>query len=249
MQENVSGSIVTLAAYYLPAHGVKNALYRETDTMGDLIQLHDARASSDSAAAGAIGERAANSVNKSADSPAESALLERNIGSHHSDGMVLRSDHLRTASRVCPISEAISSNEPQSATTSRKFETMENDLGHLVPKCKANLSHDHNKKMGHNVLLMPNKRQPSTALLRGICARTKFAREALGVTQEQMATWLLTVQGTYKHWEKRTPIPRDREALFCHHAGVTRDWLVNNVGNPPLRAKQKPKRGPKPRVA
>lgn len=219
--------------------------------MGKLLQFmgHHARASDSEAGAAAIGERAANSVNKSADNPAESALLERKIGSHHSDGMVLRSDHLRTASRVWPISAAIASKLSQSATTSRKFEAMANDLGHLVLECKANLSHDHNKNMGHNVLVMPNKRQPRSAMLRGIIERTKLARERLGVSQAEMAGMMLTEQGTYKQWETRTPIPRDREELFCLRTGATREWLRDNIGDPPISTKAKLKRGPKPRAA
>lgn len=96
---------------------------------------------------------------------------------------------------------------------------------------------------------MPNKRQPRSALLRGIIARTKYARIAAGFTQAQMAELLLTSQGTYKQWENRTPIPRDREELFCLRTGAARPWLIDNVGDPPLPRKPKPKRGPKPRAA
>ncbi len=62
-------------------------------------------------------------------------------------------------------------------------------------------------------------------LVAGFIARTKSAREAAGKTQAEMAELMGTMQGTYKMWETRTPLPHHLILTFCELCQVDLDWL------------------------
>ncbi len=56
-------------------------------------------------------------------------------------------------------------------------------------------------------------------------ARVKEAREARGLTQEEMATLLGINQPKYHKYESRSYLPHDLVPRFCLAAGVEEHWL------------------------
>ena len=80
-------------------------------------------------------------------------------------------------------------------------------------------------------------------------ARTKAARKARFPTQNPILTILGLEQGTYKQYEKRTPLPHRFIPKFCAATGVTVDWLLTGEGKGPVALdtpREAPQRGRKP---
>ena len=63
------------------------------------------------------------------------------------------------------------------------------------------------------------------------CDRVKAAREAVELTQEQMAHALDTTQGTYKQYETRSLMPHPLLVQFCRITGVHPWYML--TGQPP----------------
>lgn len=61
----------------------------------------------------------------------------------------------------------------------------------------------------------------------GFIARTQYARERSGLTQEQMAALLGIKQDVYKQYEVRTPLPHRFVEAFCIATRVTEKWLFS----------------------
>lgn len=64
------------------------------------------------------------------------------------------------------------------------------------------------------------KTQPSSEFKAGFTAAVKAAREAKGLTQEQMATLLGLKQDRYKQYEGRTLMPHELIPIFCDETGA-----------------------------
>lgn len=60
-------------------------------------------------------------------------------------------------------------------------------------------------------------------------ARTAFARDATGMSQEKMAEALGLTQGVYSKYESRTPLPHNLVLQFCALCNVTPAWLYTAV--------------------
>lgn len=60
--------------------------------------------------------------------------------------------------------------------------------------------------------------------------RVRAAREARFPTQRPMLTILGIDQGTYKQYERRTPLPLRFIPKFCAATGVEIEWLLTGEG-------------------
>lgn len=199
--------------------------------MGDVIKIH-ARASVDS--------RAAISTNTSAVNPAARAVSVRKMGIHHSAGTLPRCGHLRTAATLAPISEASTSGDGQSATTSRKFDTMEDGLRQSVLKSKDIRSYDKDNFSGHYVLMAKDQKYRQEFKL-----RTAWARWAAGFTQEKIASEMGLKQPTYSKYEpskkgRNTLIPHSQIPRFIELTGVGILWLFTAQGGGPSKEMPSP---------
>jgi hypothetical protein len=147
--------------------------------------------------------------------------------------MLSRCGHFRAAAIVAPISIAISSGVFQSPTTSRNDEIpfMESSLGQIVLNSKAILSYDCGEMVGDNGS-MANRLSETEEKLAFI-GRTRLARLARFNTQKPILIILGIDQGTYKQYEKRTPLPHRFIPKFCAATGVDIDWLLTGEGNGP----------------
>lgn len=189
------------------------------------------------------GPRAANSAKSSAVNPCFWAVSVRNSGSHHSAGM-RRSGavHLRTAHTPAPISAASASGESHSATISRKLETMEGCLGHLVPNCKPIVSQDCELGLRQNVPMVP-----ASAYKREFTLRVRWARHARGWGPSEMAELLKIDQGKYKQYERRSLMPHYLVPEFLRLCLIDYSWLATGigrapVGEPPTQKRRKPRK-------
>lgn len=63
--------------------------------------------------------------------------------------------------------------------------------------------------------------------------RVRAARMARFATQKPMLTILGVDQGTYKQYEKRTPLPHRYIPKFCAATGVSMEWLLTGEGQGP----------------
>lgn len=171
---------------------------------------------------------AASAANRSAVNPADLAARDRRIGSHQSAGMLSRCRHLRTADVPAPISDAIVSGDGQRSTTSRnvEMERIESFLGQLVLEGKPILSHDPIVAHGQDVLMADND-EARSSYRDEFVARVKAAREARGLTQEQVAKALGIAQGTYKQYEVRSLLPHYFIERFCIITGSGLAWLLD----------------------
>ncbi len=229
---------------------------------GEIVVLskyrHGRASSSEGPAAAA--RRAAKLASISTVTPAACPMDDDAIGTHQSAGMLSRCGHLRADQTGAPISAAMSAGVRQSATTSRKDETvvmLDSTLGHCVLKDKAILSYDCGRPVGETRDMADRKSE--TEEKAAFIARTKRAREARFPTQRPILTILEIDQGTYKQYEARTPLPHRYIPKFCAATGVDVEWLLTGQGKgpqaiamPPQEAKEPPRRRgrkPRPRAA
>lgn len=175
--------------------------------------------------------RAAISVKSEAEIPAARTVSQPKRADQRSQGMESRCHHLETAQELTPISDAIAPREGQSSITDRN-EFMESKLGHSVLEVKDNQPLD-----GTGPCVLPSgmsKTQASAAFKRAFIARTKAAREAKGLTQDQMARLLGLKQDRYKQYETRTMLPHELIPVFCFETGIAPrslfpDWRVSHI--------------------
>jgi DNA-binding XRE family transcriptional regulator len=155
------------------------------------------------------------------------------IATHRSDGMRSRCSHLRTAGTVTslPASDAKSSKLGQSAIRDRTESAMNISLGPIVLNLKANMSHDCGHVVGHHPV-MPSF-QSSTEYKADFIARTKQARQATGMTQDELAGLLGIKQDRYKQYETRSMLPHEYVERFCLACTVTTEWLFTGKGRAP----------------
>lgn len=76
------------------------------------------------------------------------------------------------------------------------------------------------------------KMTPATRFKKEFLARTRTAREAVGMSQEAMAQALEPgmKQDTYKQYEIRTPLPHRYIPTFCAITKVDIEWLFTERG-------------------
>jgi DNA-binding XRE family transcriptional regulator len=187
--------------------------------MGTVVRfpLRHARAS--------VGCRAAKAVKSSALSPAEAALGVPSMVDHHSAGMLSRCHHFETADAFAPMSAAMASREGQSSMIDRNERSaIRLPIRQSVLKSKDILSGDVVNVVGQNVFMVARSQSVSD-FKRMFIARTTFARERSGRSQEKMAVDLGVGQPTYAKYEKRTPLPHHLVLAFCGLCDVTPAWL------------------------
>lgn len=73
-----------------------------------------------------------------------------------------------------------------------------------------------------------------SAFVAAFLGRTKFAREARDISQQEMAELLGIDQGTYKQYEARSPLPHWIVPRFCKITGIDPTWLYTDNGRAPL---------------
>lgn len=117
-------------------------------------------------------------------------------------------------------------------------------LGPFVLKSKAKVSYDEKIDFGHNVGMADRMSETEEKL--AFIKRTKDARKARFDTQTPMLTILGVDQGTYKQYEKRTPLPWRYIPKFCAATGVSLEWLLTGEGKGGPVVKEYPKEVPKP---
>ncbi len=81
------------------------------------------------------------------------------------------------------------------------------------------MSHDANPGDGSNVVM------GISAFKQSFMDRVRQARDARGLTQEEMATLLGIPQSKYHKYESRSYLPHDLVPRFCLAAGVEEHWL------------------------
>lgn len=112
----------------------------------------------------------------------------------------------------------------------------------IVLKRKDNLSADLGIVQRHNVLMTDR-----TSIKEQFLARTAFAREAAGLSQEEIAEKLGIAQSLYSKYEVRSPLPHDLVLAFCALCDVTPGWMYTAVV--PARTKVKRPRRNRPPAA
>lgn len=201
--------------------------------MGTVLRFpgHPARAS---AGSGCASERAcmeASAPKVTSANPRASAAATMAV--HHSAGSRSRKYHLRTAKIEAPVSPASVSSDGlgQSEQTARGVRSvMVGLLGPDVLNVKANVSYDESGSIRH----VPGMdRMSETEEKLAFIGRVRAARKARFDTQGPMCTILGIEQGTYKQYEKRTPLPHRYIPKFCAATGVTMEWLLTGEGRGP----------------
>jgi hypothetical protein len=184
----------------------------------------------------ASSRRAARFVSKSAETLAARAFSVAKIDAHHSDGIQSRCHHLVTMPADAPISEASAIRAPgalmgpQSSMTERNDVTCDipGDLGQSVLKRKTFLSLDGGIALGHTVPMAAKNLKAQ--LDQAFISRVIKAREASGMTQQEVADGMGIPQDHYKHWEKSRAMPHYLIPRFCIVVRVEDGWLISNRG-------------------
>lgn len=112
-------------------------------------------------------------------------------------------------------------------------------IGQLVLKNKADLSLDSNLPVGQDVRMASASKKPLTRYDLEFLARTHAAREAAGLTQEEMALKLGGLsQDRYKQYEIRSPLPHSLIPAFLEAAKVDYEYLFTGRGQGPAAHKR-----------
>lgn len=179
--------------------------------------------------------RAANIVSFSAFRLLREATAVLSKKDHHSAGMLSRCHHLETvlpdtAGTAGRKSDAMASLEGQSSITSRNeaISVMPRSLGRFVLNCKANLSLDGRKILGHTVRM--TELDEEAQYKQEFIARVREARSDLGWKQWQMAEALGMQQDKYKQYETRSYLPHHLIGRFCLVTRVEPEWLMTGRG-------------------
>jgi hypothetical protein len=185
--------------------------------------------------------RAAKRVRRSAETPAVLALSVDKTAAHHSDGMLSRFSHLRTAQGPAPTSAAIASLDSQRSMIERNEvkSGMDSIMGQSVPKIKAIVSHDYEPSVGQYVQMAePDDDVAESEWRDGFRARLKAARGKR--TQEDMAELLCISRDAYSKYEgsRASAMPIRLLPRFAKICGVDLLELIQG----PRAEKQAPKR-------
>ena len=196
-----------------------------------VIAFPHGRASIGSSTKGGL---AAKAVKSSAVKTACLALSVDNTEAHHSAGIASRCHHLDTVQADVPTANAIASRDGHSSMIDRKDNSaIPNSLGQTVLKCKAILSCDGRRKVGQSV---PMPKLSETEENNKYIQRVRDARRWRFPTQNPILTLLEIPQDQYKHYEKRTPLPRRFIPKFCAATGADILWLLTGEGKAPWEA-------------
>lgn len=198
--------------------------------------------------------RAANSINKSAVTPASRVVLVASTADHHSAGMLSRLRHFETVEYVAPMSHTAASTEGHKSITAL------NEVGFAIATClgqsglksKANVADDEDKILVKNPGMADRMSETEEKL--AFIRRVRLARMARFDTQKPICTILGIEQDVYKHYEKRSVLPHRFIPKFIAATGVDYDWLLAGEGKGPAVEnipKHVPRRGraPKARAA
>lgn len=116
---------------------------------------------------------------------------------------------------------------------------IESGIRQFVLFGKANVSHDCGRQVGLNLWVA--KTQTATAYKDAFVLRTRWAREASGLKQDEIATLLQLDQPTYSKYEKRSMLPHRYMEPFCLACRVDLTWLIAEKGRGPLTGRPEPK--------
>lgn len=179
--------------------------------------------------------RAASSTSLAGVTPADFAVLVEIIDCHASGGIRFLWRHFATVGTALLTSEAMSSSEGQSPTTSRKelMFIMLLFLGQIVLTRKDILALDRQKSLGHNVRMPTDDSEDHYK--QDFIDRVKSARIATGKKQWEVAELLNVPQDHYKHWERSRLMPHHLIGRFCLITHVDPNWLMTGKGTKPLR--------------
>ena len=201
-------------------------------------------------------ERASSCAKTSGVTPEAAATPVLQMWTHHSDGILSRRHHLLTASApgdgpTAAMSSDMALRVDQSSMMERKVgAVMPTFIGHPGLNCKANVSHDYGAGLAESSIVAERLTETEEKL--AFIRRTRMAREARFPNQAPILTILGITQGSYKHYEKRTPLPHRFIPKFCAACGVTMEWLLTGEGKGPEVAdipRSVPKRTSAPRRA
>lgn len=123
---------------------------------------------------------------------------------------------------------------------------IESDVRQIVLFRKANVSHDCGRLFGLNLGVA--KTPSATAYKDEFILRTRWAREASGLTQYEIATLLQIEQPLYAKYENRSMLPHRLMEAFCLATRIDLTWLIAEKGRGPATGRPTPKR-PRPRKA
>lgn len=190
--------------------------------------------------------RAAKAARSSAVTPASTARGIAKITDHQSAAILFRCHHLLTKREshlrpVAVISSASSSRDGHRSITARNETSsdMQISLRQTVLNCKPILSRDLGIVAGQNVLM--SDKTAASDFKKHFTARTAFAREKAGFTQESMAEALGIKQTKYHKYEARSLMPHYLVPRFCTLCRVTPEWLYTAAVEVPVVVKRRRK--------
>jgi hypothetical protein len=200
--------------------------------MGIVVRLPARHVRASTKATLRTGLRACRSASLSSETPLIPRLLaERTSGAQNSAGMRLRSNHLATVHKLAPVSAIIVARDGQSSSNDRGVSVMNPDLGQTVLPVKAKKSYDIENVIRQSLGMADRMSETEEKL--AFIGRVRAARMARFDTQKPMLTILGLDQGTYKQYEKRTPLPWRFIPKFCAATGVEIEWLLTGEGRGP----------------
>ncbi len=174
----------------------------------------------------AITSREASAVKRSAEIPADRAILVDRTDDHQSAGIKSRCAHFFTDSCEAPTSSANASCVGQSATTARNERglAMPELMGPTVPNVKAIVSRD--IIVGARQIVPMTRDTTEDQWRQAFKQRLKQAR--LPRTQEDMAELLCVSRDAYSKYEgsRDTDLPIRLLPKFCKICGVSMVWLI-----------------------
>lgn len=173
-------------------------------------------------------ERAAISARSAAVRPTRVATSVASNAVHHSDGMRSRCHHFDSCEEVDPIAAAAAGRDGQRSMMDRKVvgeSIMHPALRRFVLTDKDGLSADLWTACPDNAGMTE---KPAISDFKSLfLARTKFAREASGKSQQEMAAALGLEQSHYAKYETRSPLPHHLIVPFCTLCEITPAWLYS----------------------
>lgn len=145
---------------------------------------------------------------------------------------------------IAAIAATTPGHSPITSVNEFGLDILESRLGQFGLFGKANTAHDLGPDLGENAAMA--ERLSETAEKLKFVARVKLARLARFGSDGQapICTILGISQGTYKHYEARTPLPHRFIPKFVAATGVDYKWLLSGEGKGPAVAEH-PQEAPK----
>lgn len=129
-------------------------------------------------------------------------------------------------------SSDMTSSEGHFSTTARGVSNMPDTLGPFVLNVKANTSYDFERDFSQ--ISRMAERMTESEEEAAFIGRVRAARMARFPKQRPLYELLRIDQGTWKQYEKRTPLPRRYIPDFCRATGVSMEWLLTGEGEGPV---------------